>query len=154
MPTIIDGHNLIPKVPGMSLRAIDDERQLLELLVVYCRIERQKVEVYFDGAPPGSAGVRNYGMIHARYVPLGSKADDAIAKRLNGLGRQARIWRVVTSDRYVQAEARSHGAEVVPSEVFAKELMNAQIKAQEEARGTGEISAGDVDEWLDLFGKK
>ena len=38
MPYLIDGHNLIPKVAGLSLKAVDDEMQLIELLQEFCRI--------------------------------------------------------------------------------------------------------------------
>ncbi|MBP1702274.1 MAG: hypothetical protein H6Q38_1381, partial [Chloroflexi bacterium] len=41
MPYIVDGHNLIPKIPGLSLRAIDDEMQLIELLQEFCRVQRK-----------------------------------------------------------------------------------------------------------------
>jgi hypothetical protein len=32
MPYIVDGHNLIPKVPGLNLQDMEDELQLVELL--------------------------------------------------------------------------------------------------------------------------
>ena len=32
MPTIIDGHNLIPKVRGLSLQRLDDELELIQKL--------------------------------------------------------------------------------------------------------------------------
>ena len=53
MPFIVDGHNLIPKVPGLNLQDMEDELQLVELLQEFCRINRKQVEVYFDNAPPG-----------------------------------------------------------------------------------------------------
>ena len=59
MPLIIDGHNLIPKIPGLSLQAIDDETQLVELLGEYCRLSRRQVEVFFDNAPPGVPRARS-----------------------------------------------------------------------------------------------
>lgn len=151
MPYLIDGHNLIPKIPGLSLKAEDDESQLIKLLQTYCRVQRQTVEVFFDGAPPGHSGVRMQGVVKARYVPQGRKADDAIADRLRTLGRSARNWRVVTSDRQVQAEARSRGAEVVPSDVFARELTAALQKADEQARDRGEVGDDDIDFWIKQF---
>ncbi len=56
MLILIDGHNLIPKIPGMSLADLDDENQLIPLLQTYCRKRRNTVEVYFDRAPVGRAG--------------------------------------------------------------------------------------------------
>jgi uncharacterized protein len=123
---IIDGHNLIPKIPGWSLRAMDDEEKLIALLQVYARVRRRsQIEVYFDGAPPGQSGTRVYGGIRAHFVPAAQTADDAIRRRLAELGRRARNASVVTSDRQVQANVRAAQARVIPSEDFARELLEA-----------------------------
>lgn len=157
---VIDGHNLIGRLPGMSLREIDDEARLVELLQVYARVRRRQVRVFFDGAPPGQAGERRYGALRARFVPLGSTADDAIRAFLDGLGAGARNVTVVTSDRMVQANAHERRARVQPSEEFARELLaaqNAPGKTQSAAAGKKpaaepELPAGEVKEMLDLFG--
>ena len=75
---IIDGHNLIPKIRGLSLEALDDEAQLLALLQEFYRVRRKPVEVFFDGAPPGKAGMRTVGMIRAHFVARDREADEAI----------------------------------------------------------------------------
>jgi len=154
MAYLIDGHNLIPKVAGLNLGDMDDELGLISLLQTYCRVFRQQVEVYFDGAPVGQAGSRRVGQIPVHFVKLGQTADDAIANRLARLGRAARNWRVVSSDRRVQAEARARGAEVVTSEVFAAELRAAQARAGEQPGSTDrKLSSDEVDDWLDLFNR-
>ena len=56
---VIDGHNLVPKIPGLSLHEVDDEERLLALLQAYARAKRKKIEVFFDGAPPGQGIVHN-----------------------------------------------------------------------------------------------
>ncbi len=153
MPYLIDGHNLIPKIPGMSLTRLNDEDELIVMLQTYCRVKRQAVEVFFDGAPAGRAGVEKKGALIVHYVTVGSKADYAIHARLIKLGKAAKNWRVVTSDRQVQAEARARGAEVIKSELFAVELGRAALEAQEKARQSGELEVGSVDEWLREFGE-
>ncbi len=120
MPYLIDGHNLIPKVPGLSLQEMDDEQHLLEMLQEFCRRQRKQVEVFFDNAPPGGVRARNLGSVTARFVRQGTTADDAIRKRLANLGRAARNWTVVSSDQAVQAEARAVQAQPMPSESFAR----------------------------------
>jgi predicted RNA-binding protein with PIN domain len=110
MAYIVDGHNLIPKIPGLSLRALDDEMQLIELLQEFCRVRRKKVELYFDNAPPGQAQVRKFGWVTARFIRQGSSADQAIHNRLEALGAAARNWTVVSSDQAVQSSARRSGA--------------------------------------------
>ena len=97
MPYLIDGHNLIPKLAGFSLSAMDDEMQLISLLQTFSRVRRQPVEVYFDRAPAGHAGVRRFGTITAHFVPSSRTADDAIRERLARLGADARNWRVVSA---------------------------------------------------------
>jgi uncharacterized protein len=122
MPFLIDGHNLIPKL-GLSLRSVDDEMELVARLQVFCRVERRQVEVYFDGAPAGQVGARKFGSVTAHFVRSGTTADAAIASRLKKMGRDARNWTVVTSDRRVQSEARNAGADVVSSDVFARQVI-------------------------------
>jgi uncharacterized protein len=162
---IIDGHNLIPNVPGLSLEAVDDEEKLLAMLQVYARVRRRsQIEVYFDGAPPGQAGVRSYGGIRAHFVSAGLTADSAIQRRLSELGRRARNASVVSSDRQVQASARSAQARVISCDEFARELLSAQEEHQlraekakaQKARGVSTAPAGmspkELESWLDLFG--
>lgn len=153
MPFLIDGHNLIPKL-GLSLRSVDDEMQLVARLQDFCRAERKQVEVYFDGAPAGQTGTRRLGLVTAHFVRLGSTADAAIRARLKSLGRAARNWTVVTSDRAVQADARAVGAAVVSSDEFARQV-NASTRAagKRSAPETG-MSDAEVEEWLRLFREK
>jgi hypothetical protein len=163
MPYLIDGHNLIPKIPGLSLQAMDDEQQLIELLQEFCRRRRKQVEVFFDNAPPGGMRVRSFGPVLARFVRQGSSADEAMRKRLTQLGRAARNWSVVSSDRAVQVAARAAQAQVISAEDFARLL--SQALDENPARSMGESAAGldagpeagmdanEVDEWMKLFGE-
>jgi len=153
MPFLIDGHNLIPKIPGLSLNIPDDEEALVRLLQDFCRQNRKKVEVYFDNAPPGQPRKRNFGMVTAHFVSQGSSADAAIRARLRNLGAAARNWVVVTSDREIAAASRESRARVIPAEEFARTLA---------ARGpTGEtppekdenisLDQESVEDWLAIF---
>ncbi len=153
MPYLIDGHNLIPKF-GLRLDEVDDELALVEQLQAWCRVTRRQVEVYFDGAPAGQAGARRFGQVVAHFVRLGRTADAAIRARLVALGRGARNWTVITSDRSLQAEARACGATVISSEEFARQV---QIDLQQATRSKLEgeknraLSSEEVEEWLRLF---
>lgn len=149
MPFLIDGHNLIPKL-GMRLDSIDDEEQLIKLLQEFCRLEQRKVEVFFDGAPPQHAGARKVGLVTAHFVRVGSTADDAIRNRLRRLGRGAKNWTVVSSDRQVQAEARAAQAEIMSSEAFAGMLKHSRHCALESGEEQ-KLSPDEVEEWLKLF---
>ena len=156
MAYLVDGHNLIPKIPGLSLRALDDEMQLIELLQEFCRARRKKVELFFDNAPPGQAQVRQYGWVMARFIRQGNSADQAIRTRLAALGPAVRNWTVISSDQAVQAAARRSGAAVISSDEFARQVQQA---LQQAASGlaAGKKSADtalkpeEVEAWLKFF---
>ena len=153
MAYLVDGHNLIPKIKGLSLSTIDDEFELIELLQEFCRLSRRSVEVYFDNAQPGFAGAKRYGMVKAQFVRQGQTADAAILTRLRRAGRAARNWTLVTSDRSLQNEARSLQARVLSSEEFAGLILQTRRQAEEkEPLSVKEMSEEEIRQWLDLFG--
>ena len=151
MPYLIDGHNLIPKL-GLRLDSIDDEMELVAALQEFYKRDRKPIEVYFDGAPPAQAGTRKLGTITAHFVRLGTTADNAIRKRLKTLGRSAKNWTVISSDRQVQAEARAVHAPVISSDAFAAILKQAGVSAHKGSTDS-KLSADEVEEWMQLFQK-
>ena len=151
MPYLIDGHNLIPKL-GLRLDSMDDELELIAILQEFCRLERKQVEVYFDGAPTPQAGTRKLGTVTAHFVKLGATADNAIRSRLKKLGRAAKNWTVISSDRQVQAEARAVHAEAISSDSFARLLKQARASAPKSAEDR-KLSPKEVDDWIKLFNK-
>lgn len=148
MLVLIDGHNLIPHLPGLSLADPEDETRLLEILSAYARSSRHTLEVFFDGAPVGQNGRRRLFGLEVHFVPRGRTADDAIAARLAQLGKSARQVAVVSADRRVQSEARSRLAAVWPSAGFARQVVEAGQRTGKESPPADP----DVDEWLRLFG--
>jgi len=146
MPYLVDGHNLIPKL-GLRLDSMDDELELIAILQEFCRLERRQVEVFFDGAPAAHSGTRKLGAVTAHFVRLGASADDAIRTRLKRLGRSARNWTVVTSDRQVQADANTARAEILSSESFAGMVKHTRSSAPK-AGADRILSKQEVDEWL------
>jgi hypothetical protein len=153
MPFIIDGHNLIPKIPGLNLSDVDDEMRLVEMLQEYCRLTRKQAEVFFDNAPPGQPRARNFGSVIARFVRSGQTADQAIRDKLLRLGGEARNWTVVSSDHQVQAAARAARAAVVPAETFSRqmrEILDSSPKISDAAdKG---LTTEEVDDWMKIFG--
>jgi len=151
MPYLIDGHNLIPKL-GLRLDSIDDEMELVGILQEFCRRDHRQVEVYFDGAPAAQAGIRKLGTVTAHFVQRGKTADNAIRDRLKALGRSAKNWTVVSSDRQVQAEASARRAEVVSSDTFAAMLKQVQTSTPKKGNDR-KLSEDEVNEWMRLFQK-
>ena len=155
MPYLIDGHNLVPHLPGLSLRLVDDEMRLVEWLQVFCQKKRRDVEVFFDQAPPGFLPKRKFGRITAHFVRQGSTADAAIQLRLLGLGKSARNYSVVSSDRQVQNAARWAHATVISAEDFARELIELSMEAPAGRQTDALLSTEELAYWEDLFkGKK
>jgi uncharacterized protein len=153
MPYLIDGHNLIPKL-GLRLDSMDDEMELVAILQEFCRLERKKqAEVYFDGAPTPHAGTRKLGAVTAHFVRLGTTADNAIRGRVIKLGKSAKNWTVVSSDRQVQAEARAAQAEVISSDAFAVLLRQARNSAPKPLDDR-KLSKDEVEDWLKVFEQK
>ena len=154
MAYLIDGHNLIPKIPGLSLQAPDDEMQLINLLQEFCRERRKRVEVYFDNAPPGYAQVRTFGLVVAHFVRAGRTADEAIAFRLRKLGKTAPNWTVVSSDRAIQSAARYTGARIMSSSQFADLLFQTLNLSggETDKKPQTVLDANDLTYWLDAFG--
>jgi predicted RNA-binding protein with PIN domain len=152
MPYLIDGHNLVPKL-GLRLDSPDDELALLARLQEFCRLRRARAEVYFDGAPPGHAGKRKFGTLEAYFTPAGSSADAAIEARLAGLGRAARNWTVVSSDRRLQRAAGEIHARALSSEEFVREISRAQAAESVASKEKATLSPEEVEEWLDFFNR-
>ena len=153
MQYLIDGHNLIPKVPGLSLSDPDDEEQLIEHLSAWARVSKHKVTVFFDRASPGNAGSRRFSSVTAVFVPEGKTADSAIMDALAKLKNAARNVAVVSSDRMVQVAARAARDKIIKSEDFAAslfELKNASGATVENLP----LTPDEIAEWENFFSSK
>ena len=149
MPILIDGHNLIGRMPTLSLADPDDERQLVALLLSYRARARKPVTVVFD---PGGAfalpEVRRHGGVEVVFAPHGSSADQVIARRVRRSRDPAGIT-VVTSDRELAAEVAVYGARVKTAETFAAELT--ALVGEGPANHDTPLSAAELEAWLALF---
>ncbi|GAP41436.1 NYN domain-containing protein [Flexilinea flocculi] len=154
MITVIDGHNLIPKIPGLSLLQIDDENQLIDILREFSRLSRRKLEVYFDGAPIGYSGDRMDGMVRVVFVSEKTTADEEIINRIRRIGKRVKEFIVVSSDHHVQNQVRSLGAKTITSDQFVKELfsvLNANTNNSDEIKRERQLSDDEIQEWIHLF---
>lgn len=151
---IVDGHNLIPKIPGLSLSDLDDEIKLIKLLQEYCRLRRVEIECYFDKAPQGHPRIQRFGQVAAKFARPGKTADEEIKERLNRLGRQAKEWTVVSSDASIQTAARAARARFISSAVFSHEIeavLHSDDPVQKPADEEN-MSEEDLKMWLKAFG--
>jgi uncharacterized protein len=91
--------------------------------------------------------------VTAHFVRRPDIADEAIRRRVAKLGASAKNWTVVSSDRRVQAEARSAKAKVMSSDEFAQKV---RLTLQNKAASGSEsvMDEKELNDWLELFGKR
>lgn len=151
MATLIDGHNLIGKIPDLRLDDPNDEEQLLMRLRAYRARTGKRLVVYFDpGTAYQSPGRRFKGGIGVFQAGTGQRADDLMIRDLRR-HHNPRELTVVTSDRAIQEVARHHRAQVIDAATFAEELSHTPSKKE-----TGEmppLPEHEVQEWLAIFGQ-
>ena len=154
MPYLIDGHNLIPKL-GLDINSFDDETELVSRLNEFCRLSRRSgLEVYFDNAPIGQPETKKIGLVTAHFVRKPQIADEAIRLRLKKLGRAAKNWSVVSSDRRVQAEAKTAGAAIITSDEFAATIIDTLRAGPPVSPKQNNMSERELNEWLVLFNER
>ncbi len=151
MQYIIDGHNLIPRIAGLSLSDPEDENKLIDMLTPFLRAKKSRAMVFFDHASTGQAGQRNFGLVKAFFVPQGQIADNAIADYLHHLGGSARNYTVVSSDRMVQAAVHAHHATSLQSQEFAAQLERFYEETPPAETSDPTLSALEIAQWEELF---
>jgi len=153
MTYIIDGHNLIPKIAGLSLSEMDDEARLIQLLVTFCQKKKVRVIVFFDKAAPGRQGATKHGAVTAYFVPERQTADDAIHRYLVSQRREASNLAVVSSDRQVQSDAHDLRARILSTEAFARQLVDCLEQKRDVVQDSdnGVLTPEEVAEWEKLF---
>lgn len=152
MPILIDGHNLIGRLPALSLHDPDDEEKLTQVLQLYRTRKRKAITVVFD---PGESfalpASRRQGGVEVLYAPHTSSADAVIVQRVQH-SRRPDDWLVVTSDRLLAERVTRLGARVQSSEAFAAELDSLHRAAP--AWKDRPLSPDEVEKWLALFGSQ
>jgi hypothetical protein len=155
MPYMIDGHNLIPHIPNISLRDPDDEARLIELLIAFCSKVNKRATVYFDRGARGWQDPMLMGGVTARFIAAPRTADQAISSHLGNLRGEARNWTVVSSDREVQRSAKSAGSRILSSREFAHLLHPAAPRIEEIPEKPSEPdSEEEIAFWEKLFQRK
>lgn len=153
MPYIIDGHNLIPHIKGLSLDQIDDENALIKILEDHFKRQRKKAMLYFDRAQTGGSPDINSAFLKVHFVRRPAIADEAIIQHLKKLGKEAKNWIVVSSDQLVRRSAVRMGAKILTSAVFAAEIQQESRNEEPEQIKQKLEGDDDISQWLETFGK-
>jgi len=149
MPFLVDGHNLIGRLPDLRLDDPDDEAKLVARLRTYCARTRKRITVVFDhGLPGGRSRELSGGRLEVVFASVGHTADGILRERIRRT-LDPRGLTVVTSDRQVIAAAQARGARVMRSEEFASQLSTPRtVEPERDAH----LSAEEIEEWLRVFG--
>jgi predicted RNA-binding protein with PIN domain len=155
MPLLIDGHNLIARLPDLHLDDPDDEVKLVERLRRYQARTGKRLTVVFDrGLPGGFEPDLSTGHVHVVFAAIGRSADALIIERVRR-SRDAHGLTIVTSDQRIVTTVEPLGARVMPSEMFAAKLADAlgTSPAPDEIDDVL-LSQSEVNEWLAVFEEK
>jgi predicted RNA-binding protein with PIN domain len=148
MPLLIDGHNLIARLPDLHLDDPDDEAQLVERLRRYQARTGKQLTVFFDsGLPGGPARDLSTSQVKVIFAPAGQSADALIVSRVRR-SRDPRGLTVVTSDQNIIAAVEARAARVLRAEAFAAELDAAPTPSVPDEVT---LSQAEVEKWLALF---
>ncbi|RJP17559.1 MAG: hypothetical protein C4520_16475 [Candidatus Abyssobacteria bacterium SURF_5] len=152
MALLIDGHNLIGKMSGISLADPDDEEQLIRILAQHLQLRRQKVTVVFDRAAELYSGPRyERGDVRVIFALPPISADEIIIEMIRKDPNPKGLT-VVSSDNEIRRCARSRRARTISAEEFARTLESPAPKRRPVPGYLREEV--DVEEWLKYFRKR
>lgn len=162
--TVIDGYNLIHKLPKpVAGKPMEERRQVLETLLARYRLKtRRHVTVVYDGGR-GAKPLRSAGAIEIIFSGSLQTADHWIIDHVRRSGSRAGVTLVVSSDREIQRNAIAWGAKCVDADTFLNELDAMGITLSGSGKNgkrphsdtrkerKSPLSDTEVDYWLRLF---
>ncbi len=151
MHILVDGHNLIGQVPGMSLADPDDEAKLVMLLRRYTTAKRgRRALVIFDRGVYGHPlKLDGYG-VTCQFARSPQDADAQLIKTIATLKRGE--WSVVSSDRRVADAARARGLRTFDGRTFAAMILPPGRKAKApDEKPEVPLSAAQIAEWRQIL---
>lgn len=156
MEYLIDGHNLVGKMPDINLNDPGDEVELvLRLRSWSARGRKRKVTVIFDrGLPGGEDKGLSSGMVKVIFAPVGRSADSLLINRIQKVKNPAEYALVSSYLRVIKA-AEARRMQVWRSEDFVARLeqegeQGAKTRTADMADDP-QMSAGEVDMWMEIF---
>ena len=159
MHYLIDGHNLIAKLPDISLEDPYDEAKLVLQLRSWVAAGRnRRITVIFDGGLPGGAWRQlSNARLKAIFASENNTADALLRKRVFQV-KDTGAFTLVSSDREVLSAAQSRRMPYMTAEQFAQRMADFRQrhkKAETEAVAKSEfdqtLSSEEVAEWLQMF---
>lgn len=147
MPIIIDGNNLLHRLPRAQRTRAAVRNQVLDAT----RHERVSVTVVFDGPPPDGASSRE-SLGNVTVIYAGSRSADDVIVELIPAGKAASQCSVVTDDRGLAARARDRGASVRPLAEWRRRRRGTPRPGR--PRTESKLSSREVAEWEAYFSQR
>jgi uncharacterized protein len=156
MHFLIDGHNLIAKMPDISLSDPDDEAQLILRLRRWVAANmKRRVTVYFDGGLPGGRAPHLSGArLEVVFASGGRPADDMLIRHIRRV-KNPPEYTLVSSDRQIIAAAEKRRMPFLLAQDFAPELAPDQPEPAPPPASTADkpmLTEAEVAAWMELFG--
>ena len=152
MRLVIDGHNMLGRMPRPDLSNAARDELLLRLQEYVQRHPTHEVMVFFDGR---SVSRQRHGALRVRYSAAGRSADESMLDFLDTLSlKQLRETRIITSDGEVARAARQLGCRHEASEAFYQRELERTIEEGERRKSADVgLSARELSEWEEFFRK-
>ncbi|MEM9774718.1 MAG: NYN domain-containing protein [Chloroflexota bacterium] len=158
---LVDGHNLIGKLPDIQLSDPDDEQQLVRKLSAWVQRDyRRKIRVFFDSGEFGGLGNSlSAPTVRVQFSRVGQTADSVIIRFMEGV-KNPQEFTLVTSDREIIFAARKKRIGYILSEEFAVLMAenlqeNGEVEtADTKEEGTEEevdVSDAEIQTWMNAF---
>lgn len=145
---IIDGNNLIGKIPSLFKLQKKDKQasreKLIPMLDRFFAKQKCSITLHFDGYESSKLGSSKIKIIYSQNL----SADEKIKNQVSSL-KSTRTTTIVTSDSNLAQFARVCGCKITSSEEFAKGLKNTSCSDDEESIIK---SIDDKNEFKRLFG--
>ncbi len=159
MHYLIDGHNLIGKMPDIGLDDPHDEVELvLRLRGWAARTRGRRITLVFDhGLPGGVDKGLSTGKVKVLFASGGQTADSILIRRIQAI-KNPREATLVTSDGRIIREAQKRRLITLKSEEFVEKLTQdkekkTQNRAADDPSGGADrpLTDAELSMWLDLF---
>lgn len=147
---LIDGHNLIARLPDLRLDDPHDEAKLVERLKRFAARKQKRCVVVFDaGLPGGLSRDLSTHSVRVIFAHGGTTADAILIERIRE-ARDPGSLIVVSADQEIIRAATRRRIKVIAPDDFASQLGAAPVPDKEVSEP--HLTPDEVEAWLRLFG--
>jgi predicted RNA-binding protein with PIN domain len=152
MPYLIDGHNVIGRLPDVRLDDPNDEAKLVQKLAGFAARTGKRCAVIFDSGLPGGKSRMSTGAVEVVFASHRSDADRLIMERIRTTPDPTN-WTVVSSDNRVLTAATGRRMKTLSSADFATLLQTPSPVTNDDPGEVEDVrqSEDEINYWLARF---